>query len=72
MSGTTTFTLWGYKASYGLTEPIRLSGGALRECRADQRMRESEGGWLLGIYRQGDAPEGLRAQVANLRAQATA
>lgn len=66
----TEFVLWGYKPAYG-PAPIKLTGGTLRHCRSGRKMREGEGDWMLGIYARGDAPEGLRAQVAALAGTGT-
>ena len=63
----TELVLWGYKPSYA-DAPIKLTGGTRAECAAAQRSREAEGGWLLAVYPAGEAPGGLRAQVADLAA----
>lgn len=58
--------LWGfhprYKGPDGSVKPIKLTAGSLGWCRVEQASRTKAGGWTLGIYAKGDAPEGLRAQ----------
>lgn len=59
------WVLWGWRSdgAYG-AEPIMLNVGSHTMCRRGQAIREREkSGWLLAIYRNGVAPEGLRAQV---------
>lgn len=52
----TTYTLWGFHPNYvgmsGKPYLIRLEIGSLRECRAEEKYRNSLGGWTLGTYRQ--------------------
>lgn len=55
------FIIWGFKLSV-LPFPIKLSGGALRTCRADMQWWTAEG-WTCAIYRAGTAPIGLRDQA---------
>lgn len=59
------WVLWGFHLRYtgplGVV-PIKLSGGTLRQVRADRNRRDAEGGWTLGIYKSGDEPVGLREQ----------
>lgn len=68
MAANEDFVLWGFKESYkgpdGSVAPLRLTRGTMRHCKAEQKFRTREGGWTLGIYAQGDAPAGLRAQCA--------
>lgn len=60
------YVLWGYhprlKGPLGVV-PIKLSGGDLGQVKAARRRYEHDyPGMKTGIYRSGDAPEGLRAQ----------
>lgn len=70
-SATQRYVLWGSHPRYAAATVIRLSGGNLRQCRSEQRSRESEGGWLLGIYAEGDAPEGLRLQATQRKEESS-
>jgi hypothetical protein len=75
MSTTTTYVLWGFHPSYGGPlgiVPIKLSAGTLRQVRSDRARREREGGWSLGIYHSGHAPEGFRTQCREMRGDLTA
>lgn len=64
MSKTSTdYTLWGFNQDVpAYRVPIKITGGSLRHCRADQRMRQNEG-WTFGTYQIGDEPTGLRLQA---------
>lgn len=60
-----TFVLWGFNPAVPVYRaPIAITGGSLRHCRAEQRMRKDEG-WTFGIYLEGTAPVGLRLQAEN-------
>lgn len=59
----TEYVVWGFSAhlGYPFAEPIPLTGGNLRHCRAEVTYRKGLGvGWQCAIYRKGDAPTGLR------------
>jgi hypothetical protein len=59
------WVLWGSHPLYADGEPIKLTGGTLRECATAQCERERESSdWLLATYRAGAAPLGLRIQAA--------
>ncbi len=65
------FVLWGWRRDdvYG-PQPLRLTGGTLRQCQSAQRDRERENsGWLLATYAEGTAPTGLRMQVAEIKGE---
>lgn len=64
------YVVWGWKPGV-VTEPIRLTGGNLRQCNAGRRQYDGEG-WLTAIYAPGTAPEGLRARVAAIAAERAA
>ena len=55
------WVVWGFKHAV-LPMPIKLSGGALRTCRADLRRWESDG-WKCAIYKAFTPPIGLREQA---------
>lgn len=52
------YVLWGAHPNL-FGGPVRLKIGTLRECRGEQRYRESIGGYTLAIHQQGTTPEGL-------------
>jgi hypothetical protein len=54
--------LWGFCAQLGSPVPIKLEGGSLRTCHAEQVYREAQG-WTCAIYLEGTAPVGLRLQA---------
>ena len=60
------FTLWGWTGRWaGVDSPVRVTGGTLRDCRVRQRQFEADyPDALAGIYARGEAPTGLRLQVA--------
>lgn len=59
------WVLWGYHPQLG-DEPIPFTGGNLGHCRKEMKDRESLGGYLMFIYREGTSPDGLREQVLAL------
>lgn len=61
----TEFVLWGFNAriGYPFNIPLKLTGGTVKHCRAERSCYPKSAGWSLGIYRQGDAPVGLRLQA---------
>lgn len=58
------WVLWGSHQDYAGGTAIKLTGGTLRRCKAQQGVRERDGGWLLAIYAKGTEPTGLRLQAA--------
>lgn len=60
----TDWVLWGFHPRYANGVPIKLVGGSLPRCRAEQTWRvKRERGWTCAIYREGTAPVGLREQA---------
>jgi hypothetical protein len=58
------WVLWGFHPRYADGVPIKLTGGTLGHCRAEQTHRvEREGDWTCAIYKRGAAPTGLREQA---------
>jgi hypothetical protein len=59
------YTLWGWTARWsGVTQPLRITAGSLRDCRARERQFQSDyADALTGIYESGDYPKGLTLQV---------
>jgi hypothetical protein len=64
VTGPRKLVLWGWHPAHG-AECLKLADYS----PAEERRRTAEG-WTCGAYAEGDAPEGLRAQVAGLRAAA--
>lgn len=70
MSATSTeYIVWGFNTQLGhpFNIPLKLTGGNLRHCRAEQAYRKQLG-WTVGIYRQGDAPVALRLRAKTVAA----
>lgn len=65
MTGPRKLVLWGWHPAHG-AECLKLADYS----PAEERRRTAEG-WTCAAYAEGDAPEGLRAQVAGLRAAAS-
>lgn len=52
------YVLWGFNPSV-VDEPIKLTSGSMRHCKAEGRVREAEG-WTTAIYSRFVSPDGLR------------
>lgn len=58
------YTLWGWSSRLRITEPIRITGGSLRDCRSRRKQFEADyPDALTGIYASGDEPKGLTLLV---------
>lgn len=59
------YTMWAWTSRWsGVTQPVRIMGGTLRECRMRRLQFERDyPDALTGTYRTGDKPEGLTLQV---------
>lgn len=59
------YTLWGRTSRWpGVTQPLRITIGSLRDCRPRQRQFHADyPDALTGIYLSSDEPKGLSLQV---------
>lgn len=59
------YTMWGWTSRWpGVTQPLRVMGGTVRECRTRRLQFERDyPDALTGTYATGDEPKGLALQV---------